>query len=195
MVTGSARGDRLDPAALAPRHMTSAAQPRAPADAIAASSLLNGAPRLEFGIGAHRSGFLPGARVVRRMRKPLRLAREGRLISETNHALTPLEAYGGRHRRLCLFETAAVMGAIEVDHILARPKSALLHAGIGDAQLELLSEDAAKVDLFLPRRMLRRGGLWLRFRLAPVRADMGLDEPGERRARKGLGKSRPSSLA
>jgi len=39
--------------------MTSAAQPGAPADAIAASSALNGAPRrLEFGIGAHRSSAL-----------------------------------------------------------------------------------------------------------------------------------------
>jgi hypothetical protein len=49
------------------------------ADAIAASSSLNRAPRrLEFGIGAHRSGFLSGARFVRRLRKPLRLAREAR---------------------------------------------------------------------------------------------------------------------
>jgi hypothetical protein len=63
-----------------------AAQPPAPAKTIAASSALNGAPRrLEFGIGAHRLDFLFGARFIRRVRKPFRLAGEARSVGEANH--------------------------------------------------------------------------------------------------------------
>ena len=63
-----------------------AAQPPAPTKAIVASSALNGAPRrLEFGIGAHRLDFLFGARFIRRVRKPFRLAGEARSVGEANH--------------------------------------------------------------------------------------------------------------